>query len=100
MIFFARKDVFLHEVFRKCKVTGFLFVKLFLCIKPIHYKLIMIEFNISWVLKFSSWWQQLLGKIYDFHRQNKVILSESFAFRKSKNSRQRVLFVPRSTIEN
>ena len=49
--------------------------------------------GICLVPSLSSWWQQSLGKTYGLGCQNGVIVSESFAFRKTKSRRQHTLLV-------
>ena len=41
----------------------------------------------------SSWWQQLLGKIYGLRYQNGAMVSDSFAYSKTKSCRQHGLYV-------
>ena len=43
----------------------------------------------------SSWWQQLLEKIYDLWCQNGAMVSDSFANRKTKSCKQQGLGVLR-----
>ena len=38
-------------------------------------------------LAFNSWWQQLLGKTYGVRYQNGAMVSDVFAFRKTKSYR-------------
>ena len=50
-------------------------------------------FAICLVLSLSSLWQQPLRKTYGLQCQIGVMVSDSFAFRETKNCRQHVLLV-------
>ena len=50
------------------------------------------------VLSLSSWWQQPLGETYGLQCENKVMVSDSFVFKKTKSCRQHVLLVLRLTL--
>ena len=75
-------------------VTNYLFVKIILLSLPcIHYKLMKLNFAMFLVLFLSSWWQQTLGKTYGLRCQNGVLVSDSFAFTKTKSCKQHALLV-------
>ena len=86
------------QIWRSCKtpffrikccahiVTNFLFVKIFLSVPCIYYKLMKINFAIYLVLSLSSWWQQPLGKIYGLWYQNEAMVRYSFASRNATSS--------------
>ena len=57
-----------------------------------------LNFTICSVLLLSSWWQQPLGKTYGLQYQNGLIVSDLFAFRKTKTCRQHALLVLRLTL--
>ena len=57
-----------------------------------------LNFAIFLVLSLSSWWQQPLAKTYDLRCQNRVMVSDSFLFKKSKSCRQHALLVLRLTL--
>ena len=115
-VFFSLRNVFLHrvintgldllfseinfsfKVLRTYIVTNVLFVKIVLSISCIHYKLMKLNFTICSVLSLSSWWQQLLGKTYGLQCQNGLMVSDLFAFRKTKSCRQHALLVLRLTL--
>ena len=61
----------------------------------IHYKLMKLNFTIWSVLSLSSWWQQLLGRIYGLQCQNGLMVTDLFAFRKTKSCRQQALLALR-----
>ena len=54
-----------------------------------------LDFTICSVLSVSSWWQQLMGKTHGLHCQNGLMVSDLFAFRKTKSCRQHALLVLR-----
>ena len=115
-VFFSLRNVFLHrvintgldllfseinfsfKVLRTYIVTNVLFVKIVLSIPCIHHKLMKLNFTICSVLSLSSWWQQLLGKTYGLQCQNGLMVSDLFAFRKTKSCRQHALLVLGSTL--
>ena len=45
------------------------------------------------VLSLSSWWQQPLGERYGLRCKNRVMVSNSFVFKKTKSCRQHALLV-------
>ena len=74
-------------------ITIFLLAKLiFLSVPCIQYKLMKPNFVICLALLFSSsWWEQHLGKSYDLRWQNGAMISDYFAFKKTKSCRQHAL---------
>ena len=96
----CKNSVFSCKVLRSYIVSSFLFVKIFLSIPCIHYKRTKLNFVICSILSLCSWWQQPLAKTYGFRCQNGVIVSDSFAFGKTKSYRQHVLLVLRMTLLN
>ena len=61
----------------------------------IHYKLMKLNFVICSILSLSSWSQQPLRKTYGLRCQNGVMVSDSFAFRKTSSCRQHALLALR-----
>ena len=115
-VFFSLGTAFLHRVTKtglnmlffeinvSCKVlrtyivTHVLFVKVVLSIPCIHYQLMKLNCNICSVLSLSSWWQQLLGKTYGLQFQNGLLVSDLFAFSKTKSCGQHALLLLRLTL--
>ena len=52
-----------------------------------------LNFAMFLVLLLSSWWEQTLGKPYGLRCQNRVLVSDSFAFTKTKSCKQHALLV-------
>ena len=57
-----------------------------------------LNFTICSVLSLSSWWQQPLGKTYSLRYQNRLMVSDLFAFRKTKSCRQHALLMLRMAL--
>ena len=51
----------------------------------VYIKLMKLNFTICPVLSLRTWWQQLLGKTFGLHCQNGLMVSDLFAFRKTKS---------------
>ena len=83
------------KVLRTYIVTNVIFLKIVFSIPCIHYKLMKLNFAICSVLSLSSWWQQLLAKTCSLQYQNGLMVSDLFAFRKTKSCRQHALLVLR-----
>ena len=65
----------------------------FLFVKYISICTILCPINATYIdnslwLVLSSWWQQRLGKTYSLRYQNKAMISDFFAYRKTKTCRQ------------
>ena len=92
-------NLLFSEINFSCKVrstyivTNVLFVKIVLSIPFIHCKLMKLNTTICSVLSLSAWWQQLLGKNFGLQCQNRLMVSDLFAFRKTKSCRQHAIFV-------
>ena len=69
-------------------------MKIFVSLPCIYYNPMKVNLTICLILFLSSWWQQPLGKTYALHCRNRVMVSASFAFSKTKSCRQHVLWVP------
>ena len=93
----CKNSVFSCKVLRSYIVTNSLFVKIFLSIPCIHYKLMKLDIAICSILSLCSWWQQPLAKTYGLRCENEVMISDSFAFRKTKSCRKYALLVLRMT---
>ena len=76
-------------------VTNFLFAKVFHSVPCIYYKPMKRNFVVWSVPSLSSWWQQPLGKTYGLRCQNRVMVSDSFVFRKTKSCTQHSFLVLR-----
>ena len=59
-----------------------------------------VNLTICLILSLSSWWQQPLVKTYALRCQNRVMVSASFAFSKTKSGRQHALLVLRLALVN
>ena len=92
----CKNSVFSCKVLLTYIVTSFLFVKIFFSVPCIDYKLMKLFLKIFSVLSQSSWWQQSFRKTYSLRCQIGVMISDSFAFRETKNCRQHPLLVLRS----
>ena len=57
-----------------------------------------LDLAICSVLSLSSWWQQPLRETYGLRCENRVMVSDSFVFKKTKSYRQPVLLVLRVTL--
>ena len=95
---FLLNSVFSCKVLRKYLVTNSLFVKKIFSVPCLHYKLMKLNFAICLVLSLSSLQQHFFGKTYGLLFQNVVMISNSFAFRKTKSCRKHALLVLRLTL--
>ena len=93
--FSASRTVFSCNALRASKVTIFLSL-IYLYLYRL-YRSNTTYFGISLRLALNSWWQQLLGKTYGLRYQNGAMVSDSFAYRKTKSCRQHDLFFLRTT---
>ena len=75
----ATKAVFLCNLFCTYKVTGFLLVKIFF--SSTRCRLMKLKFVILLLPVLSSWQQQLLKKTCGVRCENRLMVSQSFAFR-------------------
>ena len=81
------------NVLRTYKVTNFIFLTIFFYVQFIHRRLVKLKLIIFFILELSYWLQQLLEKTYGLRCQNRVMVNDSFTFRKTKSRRKQDKFM-------